>query len=284
MSSFLAAETASVAGKKRLLLGILLVTSVSSALADSDILLSPAGKTVASIMQQGSGPVPLSLTSKSFDSVVTKIEAGTEEWVVFFCVEWLEQCQEMRRVFRSLGNSFERTLNANRIWAPAVRFAEVDCAADKVLCNTQNVEWYPTVQHYIGGKSMQAWHGKLGRNQKSMDKEVQKLSTWLQSRLGPNRKVKEEVSVVPKPSLLRLIPFSMALAAMMAYVIGLSLGLWQNCQEMVWGRTELVKESSTSCSREQALALALAAGDQASVRIARRLPAEWADQRRCIEL
>ncbi|OLQ11031.1 Kinesin-like protein KIF3A [Symbiodinium microadriaticum] len=44
---------------------------------------------------------PLTLVGKHFDRVVRAADPTSEEWVVFFCVSWLDECQDLRDGFSS---------------------------------------------------------------------------------------------------------------------------------------------------------------------------------------
>jgi len=56
----------------------------------------------------------------------------------------------MKKVFDRMGVAWERRYNT--ALQTRVLFAQVDCAADKVLCRDQLVETYPTIHHYHKGK------------------------------------------------------------------------------------------------------------------------------------
>eukprot|EP00439_Symbiodinium_sp_Y106_P064675 s4067_g10.t1 len=45
---------------------------------------------------------PLTLVGKHFDRVVRAADPTSEEWVVFFCVSWLDECQDLRDGFRTI--------------------------------------------------------------------------------------------------------------------------------------------------------------------------------------
>lgn len=64
--------------------------------------------------------------------------------------------------------------NASSWQTAAVRFAEVDCATDKALCNENGVETYPWAIHFKGGKFARAWELSRGATSLSGD-----LSAWI---------------------------------------------------------------------------------------------------------
>lgn len=86
-------------------------------------------------------------------------QENVDDWVVFFCVDWYEVCQGLWEPYRNTAVQWEKDLSSSASsWqSTAVRFAEVDCASDKVLCNENNVQYYPTVLHFRGGKVVKEW-------------------------------------------------------------------------------------------------------------------------------
>lgn len=82
----------------------------------------------------------------------------SESYVVMFCAPWFEPCQELGRTFDRVGSELQTKLNTDLI-SLKVRFANVDCASDKVLCNQQFVDSYPTIVHYRLGKPVGYWTG-----------------------------------------------------------------------------------------------------------------------------
>eukprot|EP00927_Polykrikos_kofoidii_P050295 TRINITY_DN44202_c0_g1_i1.p1 TRINITY_DN44202_c0_g1~~TRINITY_DN44202_c0_g1_i1.p1 ORF type:complete len:257 (-),score=49.48 TRINITY_DN44202_c0_g1_i1:40-810(-) len=80
-----------------------------------------------------------------------------DNWVVLFCVSWLEGCQAMKQSFESTAELVQDEQNADAMIRRRVRFAEVDCATDKVLCNEQLVDGYPTVVHYRRSVRVSEW-------------------------------------------------------------------------------------------------------------------------------
>lgn len=94
-------------------------------------------------------------------------------WVVVFCPGWWEPCQAFSEPFMQIGAERQRTLNT-ALFTQEVRFAKVDCATEKVLCNEQGVEQYPTVHHYSGGGRVATWRGGRQGDVKSFTKWVNK--------------------------------------------------------------------------------------------------------------
>jgi len=101
--------------------------------------------------------------------------APTSHFIVSFCVPWWEPCKTFGRPFQQLGSEWERGLNRDLLTL-AVRFAVVDCAVDKVLCNEQGVESYPEVIHYNGGEQVAKFVG-------TQRKDAERLQKWLKQQL-----------------------------------------------------------------------------------------------------
>ncbi|CAJ1430897.1 unnamed protein product [Effrenium voratum] len=107
-----------------------------TAVAQEDLLQRDAGSSPSEAvitLYKRQELAPLTLTGPLFDRVV---KDNPTEWVVFSCVSWLDECQELQEEFRALGRELESKLNGDLF--PSVRFAEVDCARDKVLCNQEH--------------------------------------------------------------------------------------------------------------------------------------------------
>jgi len=99
----------------------------------------------------------LLLNSVTFKGNINANSATAEHWFVMFCVNWWETCQTLRETFSQQASVHERNMNSDALLLPPVRFAEVDCAVDKVLCNEQSVEDYPTIAHYHTGSRTSSW-------------------------------------------------------------------------------------------------------------------------------
>lgn len=82
-----------------------------------------------------------------------------DNWIVLFCVDWLEHCNGLWHDYRRMANHWEQVMApfASSWQSTAVRFAEVDCATDKALCNENKVENYPSVVHFQGRKFASVW-------------------------------------------------------------------------------------------------------------------------------
>lgn len=76
---------------------------------------------------------------------------GVDEWFVMFCPEWYEPCPKFAKMFTELATSYQVKLNTDH-FSQRVRFADVECDADKALCDRESISSYPSVSHYHGGK------------------------------------------------------------------------------------------------------------------------------------
>lgn len=105
-----------------------------------------------------------------------------DHWIVLFCVDWYEICQGIWNDYRNTAAHWEEVLaHSSKSWqSTAVRFGEVGCHTDKVLCNENNVEYYPTVQHFEGGKLVGTWE----ITQSMYDKGMKSMNTHLASWIG----------------------------------------------------------------------------------------------------
>lgn len=220
---------------------------------------------------------PLRLNRQTFGGNVA--ESGvTPHWVVLFCVDWLGACEELRSTFRTVALQQERRLNG-ALMAPEVRFAEVDCASDKVLCNEQLVETYPTVVHYREGERRADWSGGGA----AREVEARRMVRWVEKALGPNRDLattKKEAEAAPEPRGSASSPFlsltfaACALGAFAAASLGELRRLWAALRP-----AEAPKPAAAAVA-----AAAAAAPEVPQSRLARCLPAEWAAQRGSLEL
>jgi hypothetical protein len=144
----------------------------------------------------------------TFAGNVLAEDSIADRWFVLYCVGWYSPCEDLRREFMAVANQHER-MNADRLFSSAVRFGEVSCATDKVLCNEQLVETYPTVVHYIGGKRQLAWEG----NGEISDRK--RLSRWTEKQMSPQAPRQEDApqDAVPVRHVLRVAGLVVAGAA-----------------------------------------------------------------------
>lgn len=111
----------------------------------------------------------------------TLLEQHADEvphWIVLFCPNWYEPCQALQPIYRQLAEKWQEELNGDLL-SNQVRFASVDCALEKELCNTQNVGMdYPFVGHYHHRQQVGTWRGK------SYETDEQRIKKWLVKQLG----------------------------------------------------------------------------------------------------
>jgi thioredoxin-like negative regulator of GroEL len=114
----------------------------------------------------------IKLTPAIFTGNVKRTEGpGAEHWIVLFCTGWLPDCNKFGPEFAHLSGEYQEKHNTD-LMSPTLRFARVDCAANKPLCNTQGVDWYPTVVHYRQGQALATWT------------EGKRFEKWLEKRLS----------------------------------------------------------------------------------------------------
>lgn len=81
-----------------------------------------------------------------------------DHWIVMFCPSWHDKCQGLLPSFELLGVQWENKLNQN-VMSSSVRFAKVDCATEKALCVSLDIDDYPSVVHYRSHRRVASWHG-----------------------------------------------------------------------------------------------------------------------------
>lgn len=265
---------------------------LASAVAAGDVLKGhPDHREVKTVQlkQGGLGPVPLKLLGSTFDAVNSQA-IGIEQSIVFFCVEWLDQCTDLREEFRIRGRTLSEKFNAKSVLAPRVRFAEVNCGEDKVLCNRQQVETYPTIALYVKGKRYKVWEGSLGAPRK---KRHQSMIDWLHNHVGQewqplSAEDVEEDEEDDAASLVGQLRWAASLGAAIAVCIVMTRYLFELVQSAIAthraaeGRT--LEKTERKQTRAEARAAALAAANTPSCRMARRIPQDWAAQRGKIDL
>jgi len=232
----------------------------------------------------------LSLNQYTFHGNVLKPvgENFAAHWVVMYCPPWWEMCQRMVLPYSQAGAEWQGKLN-NGLMTLDVRFAKVDCATDKVLCNEQEVEGYPTVQHFIGGQRVATWNG--GRQN-----DPERLTKWLTSQLGAIAVEKEKnvpQTIVPtlsgvvdsaKTTLKQMSPGDYSLDALL-FVGILALVARAVCENPKVWQTHGLHPSSQSAKPSRAFesssgSVAL----EARAGVVRFLPSDWAGSRTSIEL
>mmetsp|Transcript_31066 Transcript_31066/g.58259 ORF Transcript_31066/g.58259 Transcript_31066/m.58259 type:complete len:218 (+) Transcript_31066:73-726(+) len=126
---------------------------------------------------------------------------GAEQWLVAFCPSWWEPCHELELLFAEQAALWQGELNTGH-FTSAVRFAMVDCATEKVLCNAEGVDMYPTIAHYKDGL-------QLRQTQLNPKRMKQRLLPWLQEGLTPTKPDELE-----KPTSVQGVDLAVSLAAL----------------------------------------------------------------------
>eukprot|EP00928_Gymnodinium_smaydae_P054563 TRINITY_DN38311_c0_g1_i1.p1 TRINITY_DN38311_c0_g1~~TRINITY_DN38311_c0_g1_i1.p1 ORF type:complete len:308 (+),score=64.70 TRINITY_DN38311_c0_g1_i1:94-1017(+) len=125
------------------------------------------------------------LTDTTFQGNVLAESSYVGSWVVLFCVDWIAECRKTHALYAETAGKWHHQLNADSVMGSAVRFAYVDCAAHKVLCNTQNVDDYPFFNHYVRGRAVSSVSGSLKKTQA-------KLDAWLSDMKPQKRLMRSE--------------------------------------------------------------------------------------------
>jgi len=170
-----------------------------------------------------------------------------EHWIVMFCVNWWGTCQALRETYSQQAFSHETRINANAVLLPRVRFAEVDCAVDKVLCNEQSVENYPTIAHYHGSTKISSWtinsrntEAQARRISKYLDTETQSLSLGK----GVGQGSSAQVASVPDDeknkmkTVVSLVPFAIAAVGLGLWILTQSADLYERIMVPVANKSE----------------------------------------------
>lgn len=246
---------------------------------------------VGEVAVTGAGALPpLRLSKLGFATGSPGAPGAAEQWVVLFCVDWWEPCQEIRRTFRASATQLERVLNADRLLTPAVRFAEVDCAGDKALCNEHKVEWYPTVVHFSAGERQAAWEGS---GPQAVAKDQRAMVAWLHQRLGEETApAKEALLASTSPqhasgvqtASSRFPPLMTALLGLVAWFLGSGLEMLRAVREALRLVRQGAADVLAKTKREEKQPEREEQEEVQKTRLERCLPTEWAQRRQSLEL
>jgi len=136
------------------------------------------------------------------------------------------------------------------LFSRKTRFAQVDCAVDKVLCNSQSVETYPTVVHYRRGGRVGQW-SQSGRK---MQKELASFEKWATKQMqkldAPAKTAVADEGLVAVPvakfssgmSLDQALPMLVMLAAATIWLSRFSMEFWHGIQ--------LLRDPGEPCTRK----------------------------------
>lgn len=217
-------------------------------------------------------------------AVLERDRIFTEHWIVKFCVDWYSPCTgEFLETYQSRSADIERQYNSGiGAFDPRViRFVEVDCGSDKVLCNEEQVGDYPTLVHYHRGEPISKWTSG-GRAAKMTEKSVQ----WVNKRLGCLRvgddalpaecvstsslasESDEEAATRAARSFMNAIVF-------VCLFVSLAWSIIKNLMPLL--RMRAASDKATELSAAEATP------DLSQTRSCRALPREWGEAR-CLEL
>jgi len=263
------------------------MSAVGATDADPLIMGDAAAQEQAATLSRANA---LRLNAHTFSGNVLRkpMDEHVEHWVVSFCPNWWEPCQNLALPFDQLGLQWERKLNTGLL-TKTVRFATVDCATDKVLCNQQRVEQYPTVHHYRHGKRAATWVG--GRAT-----DAEKLAKFLVKRLGaeaPTGSVEAAPASAARGRSLRerFAPGDRALdLALLAAV--LCLNAWAVFSNpRLWQPSFGASQDTSKCAPASTASAAWATGSASATSTAdsprsvqRFLPRDWSERRASMEL
>merc|ERR1719343_267233 len=185
--------------------------------------------------------VVLKLNDQIFDgNVLKQSDYSTDHWMVYWCPNWFEPCKALVEKYAPLSTQWQGKLNKDSILRMNVRFAKVDCATEKPLCNKMGVEDYPTVQHYYKGAPVRTFVGRV-QNPGS------RLEAWLEEELGNIHQNSEQL--VPSSStnaMFYIVPGERALDIFLVVLL-ISINFW-----VVARNPNLRQKAGSSC--ESALA------------------------------
>lgn len=99
-------------------------------------------------------------------------DCAADNYIVMFGAPWYGPSKEMTPFFRHTGDQWQNKMNADSVMRQHLRFAEVDCATDKELCNLEQVDNYPTVVHYRGSRRISVWSPKKAADFDGLDEWI----------------------------------------------------------------------------------------------------------------
>jgi len=170
----------------------------------------------------------LKLNQNIFHGNVVNGADRVNNWMVLYCPYWWEPCQQISPHFEKFAGSFQERLNKD-LMASHVRFARVDCATEKPLCNHNDVQDYPTVQHFKGGQLEKTWTGR-----KQVDPDG--LSKFLSNQLQHLPAVVESKSVEQWTLADFLVPGDRAFDVLLVAVLAVSFWFMSRNAD-VWHRS-----------------------------------------------
>eukprot|EP00927_Polykrikos_kofoidii_P062176 TRINITY_DN569_c0_g1_i1.p1 TRINITY_DN569_c0_g1~~TRINITY_DN569_c0_g1_i1.p1 ORF type:complete len:309 (+),score=30.63 TRINITY_DN569_c0_g1_i1:87-929(+) len=193
-------------------------------------------------------------------------------WIVLFCPSWWGPCQQAMTDFSDLGESWQTKLNTDALLTLSARFARVDCATDKVLCNKMEVADYPTIKHYSNGVHIATLQGKSRAS----------ITKWLAAQLSTVQPAdgSSQLQLAPELASAYLCPgkytadllVACFMAALNFWVVSRNPDLWRKDPA-----SSVSEDDHVSCVSESSTVDSLQA--QSLTGIDRMLPQDWLCQR-----
>mmetsp|Transcript_162507 Transcript_162507/g.296704 ORF Transcript_162507/g.296704 Transcript_162507/m.296704 type:complete len:268 (-) Transcript_162507:41-844(-) len=220
----------------------------------------------------------LRLNRFSFHKTVLE-ENGNQvkNWIVLFCPAWFEPCQALEPHYAAYSRQFEEQLNG-ALMSTTVRFAAVDCATEKALCNTQDIGMeYPQVLHYKEHKKVAVWRGR------SLERDNATLGKFLNQELASQEndsepEIDEEEDIEKDHEARKDLLLIFAAIAGNAWLISRSSASSNESHRS----PEAAAQPPTAKQAASVPVSCASAADSEST--ARLLPKEWARDRASIEL
>jgi len=215
----------------------------------------------------------LMLNKYTFERTIMETSPDeVENWVVFFCVSWWEGCQGLEEPYKQLANEWHERANTE-LMKNEVRFAAVDCAVDKVLCNSQAAKNYPVFNHYARHTKVGTW---TGAGERRLAKVQEKLTSWLWTRLGHIAVGRRDEPAPVEPTASRLESWRRQLPGWGPDACVLLLAVLGNALVVSW-----VFEAAP---RAPVSSKEIGKAEVRDTSIGRFLPAHWSKDRQRIEL
>jgi len=209
-----------------------------------------------------------------------------DHWIVMFCPSWHEKCQGLMPSYELLGVQWENKLNKESVMSSKVRFAKVDCATDKALCVSLEIDDYPAVVHYHNNQRVNSWHGGApglvrfvkgeleGPKKRKANPVPKKAIPTCSFDEAPDMETElSEGSADQLAWLLRLFHFMSSPGRSICFALILLLAV-----RSAWN------VASSSLQRRQSVPKAAAHVPAKHTAVPAHIPTEWASERQPIEL
>lgn len=147
-----------------------------------------------------------------------------QHWIIRFCHDWYEPCDELTDIFKQSAIEVETMLNANDRFQTTVRFADVDCSTNKPLCNEVADYHFPQIIHFHEQKRLTDWKGggNTQANAQRFLKWVAMRAEYIESEMATQKKTNKVVREVPSGTIA---PWQWELKHMIAVFIATAAAL-----------------------------------------------------------